>query len=213
MGRCAVIFCLLLTQCHAHNQLRAEALEGNPNDIPLKISACNYMSPEHIAKHAGASGAKVVVTGKDLEGEFDITDSCHPFKFPQGEWYTSHDPPSMHPGTYLEFHTVAGGQKKLLAQYNLWGPAFDPAIVEKVKMFYLVIGQDHFDEKETAFKLFTSCQDAAWVDVVAATPECKAWAEARCVELGYEPNCKVKAGATTLGAVTAIALAFAAGVF
>merc|ERR1740138_24590 len=160
------------------------------------------MSPEHLAKLAGGNSARVVVTGKDVDGEVDITDACHAYTFPQEVWYTGHDSPSLHAGSYLEFHTVLKGEKKLIAQYNLWGPAFDPSIVEEVKMFYLVVGQDHAFERETAFKLFTSCADAAWVDVVQKTPECQAWRAKRLNELGHS-----KSGASALGVMVSIALA------
>merc|ERR1719456_2718 len=137
MIRGAVFFCLFAVPCLAHiTQLRslapgtalAAAPDAKKKDIPMHLSACNAMSPEHVAHLAGGP-AKVIVTGKDVKGEVDITDACHAFTFEQHEWYPEQDAPSFHAGSYLEFHTVFQGKKKLITQYNLWGPAFEPNIV------------------------------------------------------------------------------------
>jgi len=203
MARCAVLFCVYVAQCGAHvislrSAAAGAALETAPveakKDVPLHLSACNYMSPEHVAKLAGGQGARVVVTGNHVKEEADITDACHAFKFAQSEWFSQHDSPSMHAGSYLEFHTLLNGQKKIIAQYNLWdNQALRPYLVQKTEMYYLVLGQDHIDEK-TAFKLFENCQQAAFVKVVQETPECKAWKASQ-------------SGATASGAFMAISLA------
>jgi len=200
MARCGALFCLYVAHCGAHVvNLRAEAPVEANKEVPLHLSACNYMNPEHVDKLAGGKGARVVVTGNHVKGEVDITDACHAFTFAQSEWYSQHDSPSMHAGSYLEFHALLNGQKKIIAQYNLWeNQALRPYLVMKTEMYYLVIGQDHWDEK-TAFKLFTNCRDAAFVSTVQKTPECKAW---RAAQLK-----KLNSGATTLGAAMSIALA------